>query len=487
MKLSTFFNREFITHVSTLSDEEKRPYLQEQLKKLIDLKPLSTQPYEIYFAQAWNRFASKTFSQEDLDFITECFYNDQNFRSLGLGKEDEKWRIENAILRTEPIRHTCKKTLWDLYLNINKGEQISYKDDFREIQLNDEVFKRYELAKLFCLENIKAIRAEHNKGVKGDAYVSALIKATKPMLLSLDHTKLKRIDSMGYEVVFFSAWNKLVDGQGAKLTEQEWYYLGMPFSHDLYMKELSIKDNVVSVSRHLSFSSSDQRCRLTDTKFMIELNPDFSFSISQWVPEVRIVNGEKHHWGKFIPMQPMSFKDKIYEKTITFKTGNLIINDWFETENDSFSEAVDDDFLSLESAANRVEVTKKYLKDFKFIHVSVLNTCPGVYQEGDKIFIGQGPDKAKNKKGFVCTDLWWASIIEEEQFLKILTTNGVSKEQADKDLAAVKKTWTCTSLKVSPGKYKLKFMGDHEKFAALYKGKAPKGVTPYFTLEKVED
>lgn len=247
---------------------------------------------------------------------------------------------------------------------------------------------------------------------------------------------------------------------------------------------------------------------LNDYFFQIEsLNCEktddyLSFEIKNWNITLYKFEEEKR---TFVPAE-IPEEQGIEHRVIEFKTGNLLIADWFRIE--AFTKEVknQDKHKSVNSSLGRVQETDAHLKN-NIIHISVGNTCPHIFRHEDKIVIGRHDyheDDFETDEEFedfiistetpnefdlgsVCTDLWWVTILEYETLIKILARSMTPKEAklvADKYL---EDTFNHTSLTIEPGEYHLYFCGNsEEKFDKMFdnseirKGK----VKPFFTFSK---
>lgn len=349
-----------------------------------------------------------------------------------------------------------------------------------------------EILKIYNLDVIKKMNKEI-KSKKSNRYETARKIAEtwlKEILPKLNKSKLPVANIGGYDLAFFTVWNKFVKGK--KVSEREFNLMvseleGVLSDAAIFIRLGSNKKQFTNDIKS-QFRIRRTECRKTGTYLTVSFDDKFNFMFDQFEAKTIILDdGSKAYGGNFVPLKVNKFKNKIYEKILTFESGNLIINDWFRTNNDEFSNITDlEDGESLNYTSGRVNRISHYA-DLNFASVNVGNSSPRVYTKGNSILVGRGPDLKKGKiyRGRVCTDLWNATIIDEKQFLKMLVDNGMTPAKAKKELAAQKKIWTCIKLKVKPGKYKLSFCGDYEDFSKKSKKKFPKGYKPYFTLERI--
>lgn len=489
MPQQSMFNKDYVQQIHTLSKENPDSAKAEIKKTLLSLdrsllKSISAKRCDIPFINSWNRFVEGKNKAVDLNLLTQAFYHDQLFRAKGLTDKNYHHLLNGRWFSPDDSVSHCKKTLWTYHFNITHDYEITV--IVKKLIINDKINKNLELAKLYSIQNINKIESIYGKNLDYKNFNEKQVNLVKEFFSNLDVSKLRSIKTMGYNVNFFNAWNSLIKG---KATEKQWVTIARFFGGDLYMRKLEIKENVLELTDHIHGSSSDLCCASTGQTFSMRYNTDMSFHINQWESKVSIIEGKKYVGGHFVPMKPIAFKNKIYEKTIVLKTGNLIINDWFRCDKNEFSKAIENNKINFEInyTEGRVEQISHYAEKFNFVSVNVGNTCPSIFQFGNQILIGEGPES--KRAGMVCTDLWNASIIEEEHFLNILVKSGITTAKAKTHLKEIKKVWTCTSIKVAPGTYKLSFMGRHDDFAVNYKkkNKVPKGIKPYFAFERIGD
>lgn len=328
------------------------------------------------------------------------------------------------------------------------------------------------------------------------------IQKTLPLL---NKKKLKPVNLMGHELSFFTYWNKFVTGK--KLAEKEYNYLVAYWSATLSHTAINYKfqkDLITAIG--MEFRTGSEYCKKTGVYIATRLDEKLNFTFEKSVSVKVVCDGKTYDSVKFEKLTDLGFKNKITEKIVEFKTGNLLVNDWFRCKNNEFSEAVKDknEDYSEEGSINNprgVISAISRLAELGVVSVNVGNSCPQGFKIKDTLLFGeykykQSDDdgwaemkKDKTHLGSVCTDLWNVSIIDESQFVKILMDSGISEAKANQHLKEVRKK-VDIKLKVKPGKYKLSFCGEAEefnsKFRKKHKNKLPAKYVPYFTLEKIK-
>lgn len=190
---------------------------------------------------------------------------------------------------------------------------------------------------------------------------------------------------------------------------------------------------------------------LMDNLYDFESGEDFKLVLKNWEPSlVKFIPGETlFSRSRFELAQPEPIQ-KVIEAQIEFKTGNLIVADWFKIE--EFTKTVDaDNNFDVNSEKGRIEQAKYYLEKFNFIHTAAWNSSD-LYQKGNTfVFASFDEDfvcpEGYKEKGHVSKELRALSIIEKEHLIDIVgSEEKVAKYLKENDYGMIK-------LKVTPGIY----------------------------------
>lgn len=351
-----------------------------------------------------------------------------------------------------------------------------------------------ELKKMFDLEFLlECYKISEDRDKEREKISNFVIKT----LQKLDKSKLTLVDLNGHQIHFFDLWNKFIKGSKLSKDEMTWivtkwaYCLGRLTIFGLSKKKVTDKmfwDRV----KDLGVEALNNECKITGDYLSVSLDNDFNFVFEKY--EVQREN-EAEPRVKIGPLTEAGFKHDIYEEIIEFKTGNLIIRDWFNREgSDSFSDAVIDfETMHFDSTnmKERVSIVSQYANK-GLVSVNVGNTNPSVYLVKGNLYIGEGPEIKKGLvfKGNIDTDMFAGSVIDESTFVDLLIQSGMKKQKALKELDLIKKEDNTILVKVKPGKYKLSFCGEHKDFNKKYRQKFKNNNLgdhkPYFALERMK-
>lgn len=207
--------------------------------------------------------------------------------------------------------------------------------------------------------------------------------------------------------------------------------------------------------------------------------------------------------------------DSIIETKVAVPTGEMLAFDWIRIE--EFSQAIemaipDRDDPDINGDDGKVEYSLNHAK-IGMVHVSAGNSFPYVITKGDEVLVSHyyepydedeeedEPTAAEwlcEKKwleesdtystpGRICCDLWWATIIDRENFLRILE-HKVSRDLAEVLLDKYIAEHEVVQFKLRPGNYKLTFGSTDELFKETYREKDDgllPGFEPILHMERI--
>ncbi len=126
---------------------------------------------------------------------------------------------------------------------------------------------------------------------------------------------------------------------------------------------------------------------------------------------------------------------------IEFPSGIMIFDDGFHAGYEDFDR-------NINTTIGIKQCSEDYAKQ-GMMHFFVGNSCPAIWREGDTIYVGSLSDADDHKGiGSICTDLWWASFVDQWGLASKLTAARVKgEERADA-------TRGQGTVKVTPGTYR---------------------------------
>jgi hypothetical protein len=201
------------------------------------------------------------------------------------------------------------------------------------------------------------------------------------------------------------------------------------------------------------FLDSQEECQTTGERVHFELQ--------DWTPRLGTVD-HKSRARDLTPLRPIP-EPSVSHHVIQAPSGELLIADWFR--HDAFTKAVKDvtnaDYhYSINNDVGKFRLTSWYAQQHGFMSVFVGNSLPSVVERGDHFVIARvdedeelgEPPVAGNVAGSVCTDLWWATVIDRQVLTDILA-RAMPTEEAQSAVAVMldDPCASITTLKVSPG------------------------------------
>lgn len=130
-------------------------------------------------------------------------------------------------------------------------------------------------------------------------------------------------------------------------------------------------------------------------------------------------------------------EQQVLHVAIPTPSGNMIAADWFRFGENLFTTAVDARSLDFEInyEFGRRAQTEYYAREFGFLSISVGNSSPSLLQrDGHLVLASETGDGYPDGKplGSVCTDLWWATVIDE-----VVLRDLIARKHGDTGLAAL--------------------------------------------------
>lgn len=255
-------------------------------------------------------------------------------------------------------------------------------------------------------------------------------------------------------------YNKYLTSQSTSSDFKENIFDNIFSNYITYETVLFNKDNKELTSQEIEDRYNSFTQKITEGNFKpfelpklfdFDSGINFSLTFREWEPVLLTYTHGKtiYEKGSFAiaPEMPIA---KVVDRQIEFKTGNLIIADWFKIE--KFTEIVDKDTnFQINSAKGRMDQSEYYLNRFNFIHTSAYESSD-VLQKGDTIILNRydehytEPAQFQNK-GSVDQVLRALSIIEKEHLIALVGSESLVDSY-------LKEYENCiVELKVKPGTY----------------------------------
>lgn len=200
--------------------------------------------------------------------------------------------------------------------------------------------------------------------------------------------------------------------------------------------------------------------------------------------------------NKITPLKEC-IEDKLYEVKVEFKTGELLIADWFRIEEFTKKVEYNPDYtdVSINFALGRLKSTQ-HAAELGFVTVHVGNTCPHILQKDEDFIFGrfeydpdedEGPTQIADyqEKGMVCADLWNVTVIDKYRLIEIVSAStGMEKAEEIVEEYINENRSNMEIIHVQPGEYTITFDPKKELFSNTDKDELPSGIEAYLQMKK---
>jgi hypothetical protein len=170
--------------------------------------------------------------------------------------------------------------------------------------------------------------------------------------------------------------------------------------------------------------------------------------------------------------------------SINFSSGELLVTDWFKIyEFNNRVNSIKKDVLN--SPEYAVQNSEYYIRKCGFVSVYVENTKPSLIRVGDGLIVGEIDHDDPRHVGSIQTDLWWASLIDRERLVQILSIPlGVPEA---KDVIQRYVTFNnVMRVRIPPGDYHVTYCATSTEFRHCIDPETDVGsIVPYFMITKV--
>lgn len=288
-----------------------------------------------------------------------------------------------------------------------------------------------------------------------------------------------------------SHWKNLVEGKLKKNEEDQIIYL---FSKVLSYNLLGVKEiseesflkGYESLTNKIN-EGSFQRYDLEGENKCFGCEQRMLFMSKDWKFKLFDVEYKENFKAEFKPIKDC-IEDKLFEVNVEFKTGELLMADWFRIQ--EFTEKVeyDPDYtkISINSDLGQVKSTE-HAASLGFVTIHVGNSSPRIFQQGENFIFGhedeEKPQKQYEEKGYVCTDLWNVTVIDKSRLIEIVSEKlGLEKATQTVEKYLKENKSNINFINVQPGKYNIGFYP--RKSINKYDTELPNDIETTFYMKK---
>ncbi|WP_375263991.1 hypothetical protein [Palleronia sp.] len=204
-------------------------------------------------------------------------------------------------------------------------------------------------------------------------------------------------------------------------------------------------------------SDCDIACSITGERLQLEMR--------DWQPVLQRLDMKT---GQFVEAEAISAGKPLRHMEMNLPTGELLLADWFRIP--GFSESVEalagDPGRDIEPDQGADEHTRNHFERAGLVHISVGNSCPTIYRDGEILRLGRIDEEAlyneageqiaeePEQAGMICTDLWWATMADKQTIADILMRSDQHADRAAAEAAIdayVEENWGVIRIQMEPG------------------------------------
>lgn len=319
--------------------------------------------------------------------------------------------------------------------------------------------------------------------------------AIAPLLIALrEDGRLVPVEGSGHRRGnFMRAWNAFVAGPSDRdddhlRTIARWLGpmlnpaldAGWRVSREGVQRDAAIADAHAEVARMVD-SGTMTKSYFASIDYCFESGQSFRVLFRDWRVEMR--NEDSNEPMRDLPAPGVRHVE------VSFPSGDVLVCDWFRIK--QFSDAVSTNEFDFEinSRSGREALTRHHAECHGFLSVYVGSSFPKLMESDGILVVGSIDEDREDRPtllGSICTDYWWATIIEKQRLEDIVGQACGSAEEGRRIVDAYLGSTTdrITRLKLEPGDYHLYFTGDghlmDDRFVA--DGVAYDGAEPKFLL-----
>lgn len=190
---------------------------------------------------------------------------------------------------------------------------------------------------------------------------------------------------------------------------------------------------------------------------------------------------------------PACVEDKLHQVKVEFKTGEILIADWFRIEEFTDKVKYNDDYtdISINFDAGQIKSTQ-HAANLGFVTIHVGNSCPTIFQNGNNFLFGHMDyDKEEcelslnnyQEHGSVCTDLWNVTIIDKSRLIEIVAES-LGEEKAIQTVNDYLKENDVDTFTIQPGQYLIEF--NPRNSVNQYDSETPKDIDTFFSMKQIK-
>ncbi|WP_375263990.1 hypothetical protein [Palleronia sp.] len=201
----------------------------------------------------------------------------------------------------------------------------------------------------------------------------------------------------------------------------------------------------------------DVHCNITGERLKVDLR--------DWEPVLMRFDMDTRN---YVEAEAIGARKPLRHMEMDLPTGELLIADWFRIPgfNEGLEQLTKRREFNINADDGADQQTQAYLERAGFVSITVGNTSPTIYRDGEMMRLGwfdedslydedgektrEGPEEI----GSTCTDLWWVTMADKQVITDLLMR---SEKYADRDAAGaaidayVEGTYGATRLQVEPG------------------------------------
>lgn len=211
----------------------------------------------------------------------------------------------------------------------------------------------------------------------------------------------------------------------------------------------------------------DGECQVTGSRAVLEISPGWQLKLRKFARKEGVRGLVR---SDFEPLPPPT----MIQVQVDAPSGRILVADWFRFSGNEFSNYCDDGLpnVSINSQYGRILRTQFLAQQKGVLSISVGNTSPSVYQDGDRMILarldpdapGERAEGGRTRLADTCTDLWWVTMIDEAVLRQRLGVFLKDQEKADAAVNEYLQSGECEVLEIPPGTLFMSFPSEEDTF-----------------------